>query len=50
VSTEELEKCFLNWVKFVFKTSKSKIVPIDGKTLRRSVQYKKVIKQKMYQI
>ena len=29
-------KCFLNWVKSVFKGSKSKIVPIDGKTLRRS--------------
>ncbi len=36
VSTEELEKCFLNWVKAVFNTSKSKIVPIDGKTLRGS--------------
>jgi len=36
VSTEELEKCFLNWVKAVFNISKSKIVPIDGKTLRGS--------------
>ncbi len=36
VSTEELENCFLKWVKSVFKTSKSKVVPIDGKTLRRS--------------
>lgn len=36
VSTDELENCFLNWVKSVFKVSDSKVVPIDGKTLRRS--------------
>ena len=31
VSVDELENCFLNWVKSVFDTSKSKVVPIDGK-------------------
>lgn len=36
VCTEELENCFLNWVRTVFNTSKSKVIPIDGKTLRRS--------------
>jgi len=36
VSAEELENCFLNRVRTVFNTSKSKAVPIDGKTLRRS--------------
>jgi len=36
VSNEELEKCFLSWVKSTFDISKSKIIPIDGKTLRRS--------------
>jgi predicted transposase YbfD/YdcC len=36
VSTDEFENCFLNWVKSVFKVSDSKVVPIDGKTLRRS--------------
>jgi predicted transposase YbfD/YdcC len=36
VSTDELENCFLNWVKSVFKVSDSKVVPIDGKTLHRS--------------
>ena len=36
VSVDDLENCFLNWVKSVFNTSKSKVVPIDGKTVRRS--------------
>ncbi len=36
VSVDELENCFLNWVKTVFNVSKSKVVPIDGKTVRRS--------------
>lgn len=36
VFAEELENCFLNRVRTVFNTSKSKAVPIDGKTLRRS--------------
>jgi predicted transposase YbfD/YdcC len=36
VATDELETCFLNWVRSSFDTSKSKVVPIDGKTLRRS--------------
>jgi hypothetical protein len=36
VSVDELENCFLNWIKSVFNTSKSSVVPIDGKTLRRS--------------
>jgi len=36
VSAEELEKCFLNWVRSAFDISGSKVVPIDGKTLRRS--------------
>ena len=36
VSADEFENCFLNWIKSVFNTSKSKVVPIDGKTLRRS--------------
>ena len=35
VSADELENCFLNWIKSVFNTSKSKVVPIDGKTLSR---------------
>jgi len=36
VSHGELENCFLNWVKSVFHTSKGRLIPIDGKTLRRS--------------
>jgi len=36
VSAEAFENCFLNWVRSAFKNVKSTIVPIDGKTLRRT--------------
>ena len=36
IKPEQLEKCFVNWVKSVCKTEKGKIVSVDGKTLRGS--------------
>lgn len=33
---EELQKCFLKWVQSVCDLSEGEIIPIDGKTLRRS--------------
>lgn len=36
LSNEEVSRCFLSWVQSVFKTTDGEIVPIDGKTLRRS--------------
>ena len=36
LSPDELESCFLQWVKSVFKIANGQVVPIDGKTLRRS--------------
>jgi len=33
---EELEACFVNWVRSAFNFPESKVVPIDGKTARRS--------------
>ena len=33
---EEFERCFLNWIKSVFKLTGCQVVPIDGKTLRHS--------------
>ena len=31
---EELQHCFLNWIKFVFKITEGQVIAIDGKTLR----------------
>ena len=31
---EELQHCFLNWIKFVFKITDGQVIAIDGKTLR----------------
>jgi predicted transposase YbfD/YdcC len=36
IKPEEFQKCFMNWVKDVFELSEGQVVPIDGKTLRRS--------------
>ena len=36
LSPDELESCFLQWVKSVFMITNGQVVPIDGKTLRRS--------------
>jgi predicted transposase YbfD/YdcC len=36
LSNEEVSRCFLSWVQSVFKTTDGEIIPIDGKTLRRS--------------
>jgi predicted transposase YbfD/YdcC len=33
---EELQGCFLNWIRAVYQISKGQIIPIDGKTLRHS--------------
>lgn len=35
LSSEEFENCFINWVRSVFADD-GKIIPVDGKTLRRS--------------
>ncbi|MCP3904981.1 MAG: ISAs1 family transposase, partial [Planctomycetes bacterium] len=36
ICPEEFESCFLNWIQSVFEVTKGQIIPIDGKTLRRS--------------
>lgn len=36
LSTREFESCFLNWINALVKVSGGDIIPIDGKTLRRS--------------
>lgn len=36
LSAEEFGKCFLSWIKAGFSTETGELVPIDGKTLRRS--------------
>ena len=36
----KFEHCFLNWVNSVFELSNRQIIPIDGKTLRRSYDRK----------
>jgi predicted transposase YbfD/YdcC len=36
LSIREFEQCFLNWVNSLVKVEGSDIIPIDGKTLRRS--------------
>jgi predicted transposase YbfD/YdcC len=32
----EFQRCFMNWIRAVTKTTDGEIVPVDGKTLRRS--------------
>ena len=41
---EQLQKCFLNWVKSITSLVEGEIVAIDGKTLRHS--YEKIIRKK----
>lgn len=36
IDPQELETCFLEWVQAVFAVTGGQVVPIDGKTLRRS--------------
>jgi predicted transposase YbfD/YdcC len=36
VSTDEFSKCFLSWINSLIETKNGDIIPIDGKTLRRS--------------
>ena len=36
LSPNEFEQCFLNWIQSVCIVTKGQVVPIDGKTLRRS--------------
>jgi predicted transposase YbfD/YdcC len=36
ISPVQLEKCFLSWVQDIVKISNNQVIPIDGKTLRRS--------------
>lgn len=36
INPEDFRKCFLNWINAVHKITKGEIIPIDGKTLRRS--------------
>jgi predicted transposase YbfD/YdcC len=36
ICPEEFERCFLNWIQSVFEVTEGQIIPIDGKTLRRS--------------
>jgi predicted transposase YbfD/YdcC len=36
ISPEELQGCFLSWIRAVYQISKGQIIPIDGKTLRHS--------------
>lgn len=36
LSPDELESCFLQWVKAMFTVANGQVVPIDGKTLRGS--------------
>ncbi len=33
---EEFERCFVSWVRSLSKVTKGEIIPVDGKTLRRS--------------
>jgi len=36
LSTEQFEKCFLDWIKSISQITKGQVIAIDGKTLRRS--------------
>lgn len=36
IHPEELEKCFVNWVKSISETAANEIISVDGKTLRGS--------------
>ena len=36
INPEQLQACFISWVKSLVKTSAGEIIPIDGKTLKRS--------------
>lgn len=36
ISPEEFGSCFLNWIRSVFDVTKGQVLPVDGKTLRRS--------------
>lgn len=36
ISTDEFSKCFLSWINSIIETKNIDIIPIDGKTLRRS--------------
>lgn len=36
LNAKEFQECFLNWAKSVAKTLPGEVIPIDGKTLRRS--------------
>src|ERR1700736_1493238 len=40
INPVKFEKCFLEWVKQVFNRTGGEIIPIDGKTLRRSYDKK----------
>lgn len=41
ISPVSLEQCFISWMQSVSQATSGKIVPIDGKTLRRSYDKKK---------
>lgn len=36
ISIDEFSKCFLSWINSIIETKNGDIIPIDGKTLRRS--------------
>ena len=36
LNPEEFKKCFLSWINVVSKVTNGDVIPIDGKTLRRS--------------